>query len=74
MGKRKNRVCGADVHKDIIVATILNSDDTEFQEKFGTTTVELGRFRDWLIAHNCEQVALGINQILLTPSGLQVTA
>jgi len=57
MGKRMNRVCGADVHKDIIVATILNSDDTEFQEKFGTTTVELGRFRDWLIAHNCEQVA-----------------
>ena len=42
MGKRKNRVCGADVHKDIIVATILNSDDTEFREKLGTTTVELG--------------------------------
>ena len=57
MGKRKNRVCGADVHKDIIVATILNSDNTEFQGKFGTTSMELGRFRDWLIAHNCEQVA-----------------
>jgi len=57
MGKRKNRVCGADVHKDIIVATIQDSDDTEFQEKFGTTSIELGRFRDWLIAHNCEQVA-----------------
>ena len=56
MGKRKNRVCGADVHKDIIVATILNSDNTEFQGKFGTTSMELGRFRDWLIAHNCEQV------------------
>lgn len=57
MGKRRNRVCGADVHKDIIVATILSSDDTELQEKFGTTSIELKRFRDWLIAHNCEQVA-----------------
>ena len=57
MGKRKNRVCGADVHKDIIVATTQDSDDTEFQEKFGTTYSELERFRDWLIANNCEQVA-----------------
>lgn len=57
MGKRRNRVCEADVHKDIIVATILSADDTELQEKFGTTSIELKRFRDWLIAHNCEQVA-----------------
>ncbi len=57
MGKRRNRVCGADVHKDIIVATIVSSDGTEMQEKFGTTSKELKRFRDWLIANNCEQVA-----------------
>ena len=57
MGKRKNSVCGADVNKDIIVATIQNSDDTEFQEKFDTTSIERERFRDRLIAHNCEQVA-----------------
>jgi hypothetical protein len=42
MGKRRNRVCGADVHKDIIVATILSADDTELQEKFGTTSVTGG--------------------------------
>ncbi len=57
MGKRRNRVCGADVHKDIIVATIQSADGTEFQEKFGTTQSELERFKDCLIAHNCEQVA-----------------
>jgi transposase len=57
MGKRRNRVCGADVHKDLIVATIQSADGTEFQEKFGTTYSELERFRDWLIANNCEQVA-----------------
>jgi transposase len=57
MSKRRNRVCGADVHKDIIVATIQSADGTEFQGKFGTTRSELERFKDWLIAHNCEQVA-----------------
>jgi transposase len=57
MGKRRNRVCGADVHKDLIVATIQCSDETTFREKFGTTQDELERFRDWLIANNCEQVA-----------------
>ena len=57
MGKRRNRVCGADVHKDLIVTTIQSADGTEFQEKFGTTYSELEGFRDWVIANNCEQVA-----------------
>ena len=57
MSKRRNRVCGADVHKDLIVATIQCSDETMLREKFGTTHSELERFRDWLIAYNCEQVA-----------------
>lgn len=43
MGKRRNRVCGADVHKDFIVATIQSADGTEFQEKFGATYSELER-------------------------------
>ena len=57
MGKRRNRVCGADVHKDLIVATIQCSDETTLREQFGTTRDELERFRDWLIINNCEQVA-----------------
>jgi transposase len=57
MGKRRNRVCGADVHKDLIVATIKCSDETTLREQFGTTRDELERFRDWLIINNCEQVA-----------------
>ncbi len=57
MGKRRNRVCGADVHKDLIVATIQSSDETILREKFGTTPNELERFRDWLINNDCEQVA-----------------
>jgi len=57
MGKRRNRVCGADVHKDLIVAAIQSPDEPILSEKFGTTCSELERFRVWLIANNCEQVA-----------------
>jgi transposase len=57
MGKRRNRVCGADVHNDLIVATIECSDETTLRERFGTNRNELERFKDWLIANNCEQVA-----------------
>ena len=57
MSKRRNRVCGADVHRDLIVATIQDDDNPPFQEEFGTTHDELNRFRDWLLANNCEQVA-----------------
>ena len=46
MSKRRNRVCGADVHKDLIVATIVGADETEIQAKFGTIRSELERFKD----------------------------
>jgi transposase len=57
MSKRRNRVCGADVHRDLIVATIQDDDNPLFQKEFGTTHAELERFRGWLVANNCEQVA-----------------
>lgn len=57
MGKRRNRVCGADIHSDLIVATIECSDDTILRERFGTTQSELQRFKDWIISNDCEQVA-----------------
>ena len=44
MKKRKDRVCGADVHKDLIVATITGDDVPPIQENFGTTKAELERF------------------------------
>ena len=58
MVQRRNRVCGADVHKDLIVATIQSSDGSELQEKLGTTSTKLEKLRDWLLPNNCEQVAL----------------
>jgi transposase len=75
MRNQRNRVCGADVHRDLIVAKIQDDDNPLFQEKFGTTHDELNRFRDWLLANSCEQVALEATGIywfsiydLLSPS------
>jgi transposase len=67
MSKHRNRVCGADVHKDLIVATIIGRDDTQIQAKFGTTQSELERFKDWLIANNCEQVAFEATGVYWIP-------
>ncbi len=67
MKKRKDRVCGADVHKDLIVATITGDDVPPIQENFGTTKAELERFRKWLVANKCEQVAFEATGIYWMP-------
>jgi transposase len=67
MNKRRDRVCGADVHKDLIVATITGDDVLPIQENFGTTKSELRKFRNWLIANKCEQVAFEATGIYWMP-------
>jgi transposase len=67
MGKRIDRVCGADVHKDLIVATIIDNDEISIQEKFGTTYTELERFKDWLVANKCGQVAFEATGVYWIP-------
>jgi transposase len=67
MSKRKDRVCGADVHKDLIVATIVSDDETSIQSKFGTTRAELEQFKDWLVANKCEQVAFEATGVYWIP-------
>jgi transposase len=67
MGKRKDRVCGADVHKDLIVATIIGDDEASIQEKFGTTRTELDRFKDWLVSNKCKQVAFEATGVYWIP-------
>ena len=67
MKKRKERVCGADVHKDLIVATITGDEIPPIQENFGTTKSELERFRNWLVANKCEQVAFEATGVYWIP-------
>jgi transposase len=67
MKRRKDRVCGADVHKDLIVATIADDDALPIRENFGTTKAELKRFRNWLVANKCEQVAFEATGVYWMP-------
>lgn len=67
MGKHKDRVCGADVHKDLIVATITDRDGSYLQESFGTSPPELERFKEWLKINNCEQVAFEATGVYWLP-------
>jgi transposase len=67
MKRRRDRVCGADVHKDLIVATITGDDVLPIRENFGTIKAELKRFRNWLVANKCEQVAFEATGVYWMP-------
>jgi transposase len=55
---QKNKVCGADIHKKFIMATILSRDETKSSGRFGMTLDEIVRFKEWVISNNCEAVAI----------------
>lgn len=54
--------CGVDVHKKIIVATIVSTDSkgiSEYEQKsFSTINSDIQKFHDWLIEHNCYHVCM----------------
>jgi len=58
MGQQRNKVCGVDIHKKFLVATILTRDGTKMQKRFGTDIDDLLNFRDWVIKENCDCVAI----------------
>jgi len=58
MEKQKNIVCGADIHKKFIMATILSRDGNKIRGRFGMTLDEILRFKEWVINNNCEAVAI----------------
>lgn len=54
--------CGADIHKNSIVATIVTTDKhgiSQYQQKtFSTINSDILRFHDWLIEHHCYHVCM----------------
>ena len=58
METHKNIVCGADIHKKFIMATILSRHETKISGRFGMTLDEIVRFKEWVISNNCEAVAI----------------
>lgn len=55
------RVCGIDVHKQLIVAVICISESVEpiyLKKRFSTFHNDLIRFRNWLIQNDCQNVCM----------------
>lgn len=54
--------CGVDVHKKIIVATIVTTDSngiSEYEQKsFSTINSDIQKFHDWLVEHHCFHVCM----------------
>ena len=58
MTAQRNKVCGVDIHKKFLIATILTRDGTKLQKRFETDIDNLLIFRDWVIEENCDCVAI----------------
>jgi len=58
MAQIEDKICGADIHKRFLVATVLSRDGFRMQERFGTNSDELLKFRDWIIENRCSKVAV----------------
>ncbi len=58
MEPQRNKVCGIDVHKRFLIATILSRDGSKETKRFSITLEDLLKFRDWVIVNGCEQAAI----------------
>lgn len=67
MEVQRNKVCGVDVHKRFLVATILSGDGAKQTQRFRINPDELSQFRTWVIENGCEQVAVESTGIYWIP-------
>ncbi len=58
MNEQRNKVCGVDIHKRFLIATILSRDGTKIQKRYSTDIEDLFCFRDWVLENNCDCVAI----------------
>ena len=54
MMEQRNKVCGVDIHKKFLIATILSRDGTKIQKRYATDIDDLLNFRDWILENNCD--------------------
>jgi hypothetical protein len=52
MEKQRNRVCGADIHKKFLVATIISRDGIKIAKRFGMTLEDLLEFKSWVVENH----------------------
>jgi transposase len=58
MEMEREVVCGADIHKQFLLATILSKGGKKFQDRFDTNFEGLLSFRQWLLNHGCQKLAV----------------
>jgi transposase len=58
MEKQWNKVCGADIHKEFLIATMLSRDGTKITRRFCMSLDDLFDFKNWVMENGCEQVAV----------------
>ncbi len=58
MEMEREVVCGADIHKHFLLATILSKGGQKFQDRFDTNFEGLLNFRQWLLNHSCQKLAV----------------
>lgn len=58
MDSDKEIVCGADIHRDFLIATMISRSGLKLQERFNMNQDGLLAFRSWILAHRCQRLAV----------------
>lgn len=58
MSMENEIVCGADIHRDFLVATMISRTGLKLQERFNMDQEGLLEFKSWLLNHKCQRVAV----------------
>jgi transposase len=58
MDMEREVVCGADIHKQFLLATVRSNDGLKFQDRFETNFEGLLNFRQWLLNLGCQKLAV----------------
>jgi len=58
METKREVVCGADIHKQFLLATILSNSGQKIQARFDMDFEGLLSFRKWLLDHSCQKLAV----------------
>lgn len=58
MDSDKEIVCGADIHRDFLIATMISRSGLKLQERFNMNQDGLLAFRSWILTHRCQRLAV----------------
>lgn len=58
MDSDKEIVCGADIHRDFLIATMISRSGLKLQERFKMNQDGLLAFRSWILTHRCQRLAV----------------